>query len=64
MSTTRTPATYRVVAPLIQVGHTYKPPKNTAIERTFRVGDILPAWVPHDELERLSSEGFIEPVGA
>ena len=57
---TQTSPAYRVVAPMIQVGVDHRAHQNTALERQFRAGDVLPTWVPSDELARLAEGGFIE----
>lgn len=57
---TESTTSYRVVAPMIQVAVDYKTLKNAALERQFRFGDVMPTWVPRDELDRLLAAGFIE----
>ncbi len=58
--TTRVEATYRVTAPMIQVGSDYRAPKNAAVERQFRRGDVLPSWVSATEIARLVELRLIE----
>jgi hypothetical protein len=52
--------TYRVLAPMIQIVCDYRTLKNAPLDRQFRVGDVLPAWVPDEEIRRLHDLGFIE----
>jgi hypothetical protein len=55
------PITHRVVVPMIQIlGHVPFSGKHQVYDRTLRHGDVLPAWVPAAELDRLLAIGAIK----
>lgn len=58
------PVSYRVTMPMVQiVGHVPFTGKHQVLDRHLRLGDVVPSWVPADEVERLVEGGFIERVG-
>ncbi len=53
--------TYRVIMPMVQIlGHIPFAGRHQVHERTLYQGDVVPAWVPQEEVSRLLDGQFIE----